>query len=795
MTTTGTSPTIAEPHSSTPATQPHKDTPASAFDNIFSDISRFPRTTRLSHPKAKGPNLPDQNLLVDAERTKERTYDVNLVNTQMPPYEPLMDEHLQDYFNSPITRSHLIRLGLIDMEGNIIDAKIFKFNQIQLDKKAYEEALRKKQTERELDQDIELAIRIQSQTQQFRVNKIGRSDDVVPPYPDFFERFPISMHKTALLYSEKPDAILSAEHMLLERLRDQPPVKLKALGVTRTEIENRLKRLEQKRKREYELENAKFRKQFAQTPHSRPTSSRARVSEPAAATGAHNSTTPAKKPSKESSSLVAIFELAKSEYEAGHLEAAQTHLRRLLETIRGGTGSSTETGGRQASVLPEIHLSPAKKTVSMASTDPVASSATKSRQSSGKTSSKPPTPQKTTAGISTGGKLARPKSARPTRNSRFPTSSDFSDFGSESGDADGASEPFDDDSVFQSSISRPSSVITGTPVQEQSEPPVSKEAFAQIKEESRQIEAAASESNMAPLPASQVPQETTESKVEHHSKHETASIVDDRNVEPLFTSTSRLSNPKLSSAHQSQTIELSDKPAAVNAESEHIHIQSGNDKLDDGRQEALQQPAPVFDPYGLEDFDDIGTEGQVMADNVERAKQVDQIKESVHMDDHEQQMHHEQHRVQEQQLSETVPSQQTYDTYEFDETVPASVDTTAPVATETIAHGQQETNLHGSEMHRTASKGSVSNVADKHDHNITSASLQSVHGHTNAMENKAGEHHQDFGKSTADISRTGSKHSIVGTSCQSERQEITKPLKARISRNQVKSTGISQQLI
>jgi hypothetical protein len=49
-------------------------------------------------------------------RTKERTYDVNLATSQMISYDPLADEHLQDYFNSPHTRKHLVKLGLVGIQ-------------------------------------------------------------------------------------------------------------------------------------------------------------------------------------------------------------------------------------------------------------------------------------------------------------------------------------------------------------------------------------------------------------------------------------------------------------------------------------------------------------------------------------------------------------------------------------------------------------------------------------------------------------------------------------------------------
>jgi hypothetical protein len=48
-----------------------------------------------------------------ADRIKERTYDINLATASMIPYDPLADDHLQDFFNSPHTRKHLLKLGLV----------------------------------------------------------------------------------------------------------------------------------------------------------------------------------------------------------------------------------------------------------------------------------------------------------------------------------------------------------------------------------------------------------------------------------------------------------------------------------------------------------------------------------------------------------------------------------------------------------------------------------------------------------------------------------------------------------
>jgi hypothetical protein len=46
-------------------------------------------------------------------KIKERTYDINLAISTMPRYDPLADEHLQDYFNAPNARKHLLKLGLV----------------------------------------------------------------------------------------------------------------------------------------------------------------------------------------------------------------------------------------------------------------------------------------------------------------------------------------------------------------------------------------------------------------------------------------------------------------------------------------------------------------------------------------------------------------------------------------------------------------------------------------------------------------------------------------------------------
>ncbi|KAJ3204941.1 hypothetical protein HDU67_009203, partial [Dinochytrium kinnereticum] len=116
--------------------------------------------------------------------------------------------------------------GEIDTDGRIIDPKTFKYNQIRLDKRQYEEQVLKSQEERELDRDIEVAIRRQiledaspRSRKMKRMKKPGNETRNNTPYPEFLSQYPVTMWKTALLYSEKPAPLMNAEHMLLKRLR------------------------------------------------------------------------------------------------------------------------------------------------------------------------------------------------------------------------------------------------------------------------------------------------------------------------------------------------------------------------------------------------------------------------------------------------------------------------------------------------------------------------------------------------------------------------------------------------
>ncbi|KAJ3323869.1 hypothetical protein HDV06_006458 [Boothiomyces sp. JEL0866] len=340
----------------------------SAFGEIFSDVEKLQTKPREDSKKNDLQSLADTERLSNrikfrkwknhASRIKERTYDVNLTTTNMLPYDPLADEHLQDYFNSPHTRDHLIKLGLIDPDGNIIDEKKFKKNQIQLDKKAHEEKILGQQLERELDHDIEVVLRMQARKTTEKRNRLQQPGEGIPEH--IVAKYPVSMQKTALIYTAS-NPLHSTEAALLNRLKDQSPSKLAALGTNKKQVQARLKKIKERRS------------------HTAP------------------STHHEKPLVLKNLSLVALFEQAKREYQAGKLKSAEENLRTLLKNVAAKTVPSSA----------KIDTDDEKKT---------SRKITRSK---------------------------RPKSARPTRNSAFPVSSAFSEC-----DSDGEVE-FEEDSFLE----------------------------------------------------------------------------------------------------------------------------------------------------------------------------------------------------------------------------------------------------------------------------------------------------------------------------------------------------------
>ncbi|KAI8606964.1 hypothetical protein BC830DRAFT_1184639, partial [Chytriomyces sp. MP71] len=150
--------------------------PPPALPPIHLSQTAMERATRGTNPSAVSFAGPDNTLpsvvarmevpkskeiISDAwaARIKERQYDINLVTKSMDVYEPLLDDYLWDYFQNPNTRKHLMKLGLIKPDGEIIDFKEFKYAQIRLQKEEKERQVRKNQEERDLDREIEVAIR------------------------------------------------------------------------------------------------------------------------------------------------------------------------------------------------------------------------------------------------------------------------------------------------------------------------------------------------------------------------------------------------------------------------------------------------------------------------------------------------------------------------------------------------------------------------------------------------------------------------------------------------------------
>ncbi|KAI9353740.1 hypothetical protein BDR26DRAFT_13333 [Obelidium mucronatum] len=143
-------------------------------------------------------------------RIKERTYDLNLVTKQMAVYEPLLDDYLTDYFQNPQTRRHLTNLGLIDSDGTIIDHKDFKYAQIKLQKLEYEKEVMKHQQERELDREIEIAIRSKAKTDKQKMQEKYQSmgdPKKGQTFPEFLNNYPVTMWRTVLLYAERPPSL------------------------------------------------------------------------------------------------------------------------------------------------------------------------------------------------------------------------------------------------------------------------------------------------------------------------------------------------------------------------------------------------------------------------------------------------------------------------------------------------------------------------------------------------------------------------------------------------------------
>ncbi|KAJ3156354.1 hypothetical protein HDU89_004136 [Geranomyces variabilis] len=408
-------------------------------------------------------------------RGRERTYDVNLVTTHMPLYEPLLDEYLADYFNSPKIRQHLQKLGLVDAEGNIIDAKRFKYNQIRLDQAQYQANIMKRMEELDFDRDIEVAIRRQNELEKApRSHKLRKAVESAPstlPYPEFLANYPATMTRTALLYAEKPASLTKAEEMLVAKLRQQAPRKLKALGLTPELLSGKEQHARNEARRDRKLlwkagsSSRQASAGSARAPHGagkRPTTAApgSRRNDQRelvvhddlsgdeweglegheVTTGAGASRGP--KQLHEQDSVTNLFEIAKRQYQSGNIDDAETQVRRILQRV-GRPGTAAATAGNETNGTSKASAAgstpPRTAPASAATTRPTSAAVAKLR--SGRS-----TPRH---------RSLRPKSARPTRESHFPIASDFSDFdaGSEGGyESDGEVNMSEDQAIDNQGI-------------------------------------------------------------------------------------------------------------------------------------------------------------------------------------------------------------------------------------------------------------------------------------------------------------------------------------------------------
>ncbi|KAJ3027730.1 UNVERIFIED_CONTAM: hypothetical protein HDU68_003221 [Siphonaria sp. JEL0065] len=98
----------------------------------------------------------------------------------------------------------------IDADGTIIEHKDFKYAQIKLQKIEYEKDVLKHQQERELDREIEIAIRSKAKTDKQRMQeKYQTMGDPTKgsDFPEFLNTYPVTMWRTVLLYAERPPSL------------------------------------------------------------------------------------------------------------------------------------------------------------------------------------------------------------------------------------------------------------------------------------------------------------------------------------------------------------------------------------------------------------------------------------------------------------------------------------------------------------------------------------------------------------------------------------------------------------
>ncbi|KAL7754289.1 hypothetical protein RI367_000270 [Sorochytrium milnesiophthora] len=180
-------------------------------------------------------------------REQEKVYDINLVAKTIPEYEPLEDQYLQNYFTTPSIRKHLEKLGIINHEGVITDPVTFKYAQLSLDRKERQLYLERMAEQRDMDRELEVAIRgASSRSRTASPRKLASIDEHKLPYfpqtPGFIvqdtrpgspsERTRKSRKRSLSAPAQKHDVFLAPHAQIAEARKERYQTKRGTSGVS-----------------------------------------------------------------------------------------------------------------------------------------------------------------------------------------------------------------------------------------------------------------------------------------------------------------------------------------------------------------------------------------------------------------------------------------------------------------------------------------------------------------------------------------------------------------------------------
>ncbi|KAJ3241925.1 hypothetical protein HDU78_001630 [Chytriomyces hyalinus] len=361
-------------------------------------------------------------------RERERVYDVNLVTREMPLYEPLLDEGLQDYFSSANIRKHLVNVGLISGDNRVIPKRQFNRNQVHLDRVAHEERNCKTEEERELDRNIEHAIRHHIRGEKHKYSKHNRlpmNVENAKKYPEYLAAYPVTMWKAAMLYAEKPPALELTEKQLFSQLTKMSAKRLREYGLDPNKVIPQLHHIKSKAKL----------KRVA------PSVMAAKKAE------VHDDLSEMEMEAEKMSPALKLFEMAKKQYEKRDLNATKLLLHELVRVVGGMAPSVSPVNSSEELDMTEeissLSSVPLENSEIMligyikrlgGNVDKVLKQieANKRPASSAPTTSKIQTTIGRLSAPTISAKL-RPSTARPSREAEYPIGSEFSDFGSDCG--------------------------------------------------------------------------------------------------------------------------------------------------------------------------------------------------------------------------------------------------------------------------------------------------------------------------------------------------------------------------